>query len=153
LGVSPDASPEQIRSAYRALVTLFHPDRLRQVRPEVRAFAEERLKTLNQAYEIVGDPDRRAAYDRQAGVGRRPVRFDRHRPRASHGGQAAALLLDLSRTLGYSPRHLPPPTGRSVSGYRPSSQRAGFPASLAGERRRQPGRGAARAVFGRDFGG
>lgn len=64
LGVPRDATPDQIRSAYRALVQLFHPDRLRHLRPEVRAFAEERLKTLNQAYEVLGDPARRAAFDR-----------------------------------------------------------------------------------------
>lgn len=65
LGVAPGAAPEQIRAAYRALVQLFHPDRLRHLKPEVREFAEERLKTLNQAYEVLGDPARRAEYDRR----------------------------------------------------------------------------------------
>ena len=70
LGVPRDATPDQIRAAYRALVQLFHPDRLRHLRPEVRAFAEERLKTLNQAYEVLGDPDKRAAFNRtSAAVG------------------------------------------------------------------------------------
>ncbi len=64
LGVPREATPEHIRSAYRALVQLFHPDRLRHLRPEVRSFAEERLKTLNQAYEVLGDADKRAAFDR-----------------------------------------------------------------------------------------
>jgi hypothetical protein len=66
LGVPREATPEQIRAAYRALVQLFHPDRLRHLRPEVRAFAEERLKALNQAYDILSDPGKRAAYDRSA---------------------------------------------------------------------------------------
>ena len=35
LGVPRDATPEQIRTAYRALVQLFHPDRLRHLRPDV----------------------------------------------------------------------------------------------------------------------
>src|SRR5687768_12068893 len=56
LGVPRDATQDQVRSAYRSLVQLFHPDRLRHLRPEVRSFAEERLKTLNQAYEVLGDP-------------------------------------------------------------------------------------------------
>lgn len=64
LGVPREATPEQVRGAYRALVQLFHPDRLRHLRPEVRTFAEERLKSLNQAYEVLGDADRRAAFDR-----------------------------------------------------------------------------------------
>ena len=63
LGVPPDATPEQIRAAYRTLVQLFHPDRLSHLKPEARAFAEERLKTLNQAYAVLGDPARRSAYD------------------------------------------------------------------------------------------
>jgi hypothetical protein len=66
LGVPREAAPEQIRAAYRALVQLFHPDRLRHLRPEVRAFAEERLKALNQAYDVLSDPVKRAAYDRTA---------------------------------------------------------------------------------------
>ena len=64
LGVPRDATQDQVRSAYRSLVQLFHPDRLRHLRPEVRSFAEERLKTLNQAYEVLGDPAQRAAFDR-----------------------------------------------------------------------------------------
>src|SRR5438874_1464263 len=63
LGVPPEATPEEIRAAYRTLVQLFHPDRLAHLKPESRLFAEERLKTLNHAYEVLGDPARRAAYD------------------------------------------------------------------------------------------
>src|SRR6266852_4204858 len=63
LGVPPQAPPEQIRAAYRTLVQLFHPDRLAHLKPESRLFAEERLKALNRAYEVLGDPARRAAYD------------------------------------------------------------------------------------------
>jgi hypothetical protein len=63
LGVPPDATPDQIRAAYRTLVQLFHPDRLSHLKPESRTFAEERLRELNRAYEVLGDPARRAAYD------------------------------------------------------------------------------------------
>src|SRR5438874_5735330 len=63
LGVPPEATPEEIRAAYRTLVQLFHPDRLAHLKPESRLFAEERLKALNRAYEVLGDPARRAAYD------------------------------------------------------------------------------------------
>src|SRR5712692_7818651 len=63
LGVPPEATPEQIRAAYRTLVQLFHPDRLAHLKAESRLFAEERLKALNHAYEVLGDPARRAAYD------------------------------------------------------------------------------------------
>jgi hypothetical protein len=63
LGVPPEATQEEIRAAYRTLVQLFHPDRLAHLKPESRLFAEERLKSLNRAYEVLGDPARRAAYD------------------------------------------------------------------------------------------
>src|SRR5438105_2999750 len=63
LGVPPEATAEEIRAAYRTLVQLFHPDRLAHLKLESRQFAEERLKALNRAYEVLGDPARRAAYD------------------------------------------------------------------------------------------
>ncbi len=63
LDVPPDASAEQIRSAYRILVQLHHPDRLQQVSPGVRQYAEERLKKINEAYHVLGDAQRRSQYD------------------------------------------------------------------------------------------
>src|SRR5689334_6322863 len=63
LGVPPDASDAQIRAAYRTLVTLFHPDRLGHLKEQSRTFAEDRLKALNAAYEVLGDPAKRASYD------------------------------------------------------------------------------------------
>jgi curved DNA-binding protein CbpA len=65
LGVAPAAAPEEIRAAYRTLAQIFHPDRLSHLKPESRAFAEERLKALNAAYAVLSDPGRRAAYDAQ----------------------------------------------------------------------------------------
>ena len=63
LDLPPEATEEQIRAAYRILVQLHHPDRLQQVSASVRAYAEERLKKINEAYRVLGDPDRRASYD------------------------------------------------------------------------------------------
>jgi len=63
LGVPPEATADDIRSAYRTLVQLFHPDRLAHLKPESRAFAENSLREVNRAYEVLGDPARRAAYD------------------------------------------------------------------------------------------
>jgi hypothetical protein len=63
LGLAPGASPDEIRTAYRTLVQIFHPDRLSQFKPESRAFAEERMKGINQAYAVLSDPAKRAAYD------------------------------------------------------------------------------------------
>src|SRR5258705_11432545 len=63
LDLPPGATEEQIRAAYRILVQLHHPDRLQQVPANVRAYAEERLKKINEAYRVLGVPERRAAYD------------------------------------------------------------------------------------------
>src|SRR6266545_6312658 len=63
LGVPPEATDAQIRAAYRTLVQLFHPDRLGHLKEESRTFAEDRLKALNAAYEVLGDPAKRAKYD------------------------------------------------------------------------------------------
>ena len=64
LGVSRDASAEEIRRAYRRLARKYHPDVNRE------EGAEERFKEINEAYEVLGDEERRAAYDRfgHAGV-------------------------------------------------------------------------------------
>ncbi|HEV2661369.1 MAG TPA: DnaJ domain-containing protein, partial [Ktedonobacteraceae bacterium] len=56
LEVSRDASLAQIKRAYRRLVRLYHPDVNKQAR-------EDRIRQLNEAYEVLGDLARRAAYD------------------------------------------------------------------------------------------
>ncbi|HEY5931495.1 MAG TPA: DnaJ domain-containing protein, partial [Nitrospira sp.] len=59
LGVSREASDEDIKKAYRKLAFAHHPDR----NPN-KADAEERIREINVAYEIVGDPEKRRSYDR-----------------------------------------------------------------------------------------
>lgn len=61
LGVSPDADPAVIRAAYLALVRMHHPDG--ETDPEAHARAEQKTKSLNSAYSVLGDAKRRAAYD------------------------------------------------------------------------------------------
>lgn len=57
LEVSPSASPEVIRAAYKSLIQRFHPDR----HPGDEAIAE-RAAAIAQAYDVLSDPARRAAY-------------------------------------------------------------------------------------------
>jgi molecular chaperone DnaJ len=59
LGVPRDVSDEDLKKAYRKLVLQYHPDR----NPGVKT-AEEKIREINAAYEVVGDPEKRQAYDR-----------------------------------------------------------------------------------------
>lgn len=58
LGVAPDASSKAIAQAYRALARSLHPD-LNPDDPD----AADRFKAVTEAYDTLGDPQRRAAYD------------------------------------------------------------------------------------------
>jgi len=60
LGVSRDASPEEIKKAYRKLALQYHPDKHP---PEKRKWAEEKFKEISEAYEVLMDPEKRRLYD------------------------------------------------------------------------------------------
>jgi molecular chaperone DnaJ len=59
LGVSREVSDDTIKKAYRKLVFEHHPDR----NPDSKE-AEARIREINAAYEIIGDPEKRRNYDR-----------------------------------------------------------------------------------------
>src|ERR1700751_4774666 len=59
LGVTRSASAEEVKRAYRKLAIQFHPDK----NPD-DAHAEEKFKELGEAYDVLMDADKRAAYDR-----------------------------------------------------------------------------------------
>lgn len=63
LGVSRNATQEEIKRAYKRLARQYHPDVNKS--PD----AEEKFKEINEAYQVLGDPEKRAQYDRFGRVG------------------------------------------------------------------------------------
>ena len=63
LEISENASAEEIKAAYHRLAFKYHPDRNNS------AYAEEQMKNINQAHDILSDPKYRAEYDRERRFG------------------------------------------------------------------------------------
>lgn len=59
LGLEVNASSDEIKFAYKALVKKFHPD----VNPQQREFFEKKSKAINEAYEILSNPSKKSSYD------------------------------------------------------------------------------------------
>jgi len=65
LGIRPGASAEEIKQGYRDRIQQYHPDFFAHEDHEwVRQQAEEMSKKLNEAWEVLGDSDKRREYDR-----------------------------------------------------------------------------------------
>ena len=67
LGVEKSASAADIKKAYRRLAMKYHPDRNQGDKA-----AEEKFKEIGEAYEVLGDEQKRAAYDRYGKAGVNP---------------------------------------------------------------------------------
>ncbi len=63
----PEASTAQISHAYRALLREHHPDTRTVEHAQQAAAADRALQQILSAYAVLGDPDRRADYDRRRG--------------------------------------------------------------------------------------
>jgi len=59
LGVNKTATADEIRSAYRKLARKYHPDVAKNKKE-----GEEKIKAINEAYEVLSDPEKRTKYDR-----------------------------------------------------------------------------------------
>jgi len=82
LDVPRTAGDDEIKKAYRKLAMTYHPDRNNGSKE-----AEERFKEITEAYDVLRDPQKRAAYDRYGEAGLR-------------GGTAGFHHVDLSEALG-----------------------------------------------------
>lgn len=63
LDVPPDADQATIRTAYLSQARRHHPDRHRGRGPAAAAAAEDRMRRINEAWEVLGDPPQRRSYD------------------------------------------------------------------------------------------
>src|SRR6185437_15551471 len=68
LGSNPNSSPAELRRNYRRLAFQHHPDR--ESDPDLRLSQQSTLRTLNEAYEALRDPERRSDYDAECGFAR-----------------------------------------------------------------------------------
>lgn len=63
LGVDKKASADELKSAYRKLAKKYHPDLYTNASEAEKKNAEEKFKEINHAYDVLSDPQKRAAYD------------------------------------------------------------------------------------------
>jgi molecular chaperone DnaJ len=100
LEVSPKATQDQIKKAYRRLAKIFHPDSNQTIRNE------EEIVRINAAYEILGDPQKRKTYDRQISPPAKPQKtttYKRHYKSRKNRGSSADAELEKWLNLVYQP--------------------------------------------------
>jgi curved DNA-binding protein len=101
LGVSKKADEKEIKRAYRKLAQKYHPDK----NPGNKS-AEEKFKAINEAYEVIGNPENRAKYDqlgqnyhRYQQMGGNPADFD-FSQWFSGGGRGERVNVDFGDIFG-----------------------------------------------------
>ena len=102
LGLEPDATADEIKRAYRKLALQYHPDR----NPDDKE-AEEKFKEINEAYQVLSDPEKRARYDqmrqqyeRWQRMGGGPGGFDWNQYAGAGPGGVHVEFRDLDDLLG-----------------------------------------------------
>ncbi|KAF1722598.1 DnaJ C-terminal domain-containing protein [Pseudoxanthomonas wuyuanensis] len=94
LGVEPSAGDAEIKTAYRRLARKYHPDVSKE------AGAEDQFKAVNEAYEALRDPQKRAAYDQLRARGYRPGEEFRPPPDFGQGGFGGGQGFDFEEVFG-----------------------------------------------------
>mmetsp|Transcript_24355 Transcript_24355/g.68271 ORF Transcript_24355/g.68271 Transcript_24355/m.68271 type:complete len:484 (+) Transcript_24355:91-1542(+) len=72
LGVGRDASKSEIKKAFRKLLLEKHPDKVSGAEEGAKDRAEKEMAKINQAYEVLSDPERRGKYDRGEDLDEQP---------------------------------------------------------------------------------
>ncbi len=123
LSVARDASPEQIKKAYRKLAQKLHPDR----NPD--PYASDMMGVVNASHDVLADPSRRAAYDAQLAANEHKARIDAARRKQAHAtrGQAVHVYAATSAAATAAPsqaaRSGPAPKSSSYASASPSRDR------------------------------
>lgn len=138
LGVSRDAADDEIKKAFRKLAKKCHPDVTGGDK-----IAEERFKVINEAYEVLSDPEKREQYD-QFGRGGPPPGFGHGWSDTSGGGFGGVNIEDILRGFGGFGRRGRGGFGGTSFGYEqmPPRGRRGGPGVSVHEAEPPPTRGA-----------
>ena len=83
LGISKSASADEIKKAYRKQALEWHPDRHK----DDKEAAEKRFKEINEAYQVLSDPQKRAAFDQYGSAAFAPGGAPGGNPFTGFGGQ------------------------------------------------------------------
>jgi molecular chaperone DnaJ len=86
LGLSKDASDKQVKQAYRKMARKYHPD----VNSGDKA-AEDKFKKINEAYEVLSDPEKRSKYDRYGEQWQYADQFEQQRGQQRYTRQGSAF--------------------------------------------------------------
>jgi len=109
LGVSKDASPEQVKRAFRKLALQYHPDKNKGDKE-----TEQRFKEIANAYEVLSDPDKRKAYDSRGAAGVEDMGFHGFQTNEDIFSSFGDVFGDLFADRYYG-RHPGPEPGRDLT--------------------------------------
>jgi curved DNA-binding protein len=129
LGVPKTAGEEEIRSAFRKLARKYHPD----VAKDKKA-AEEKFKEINEAYEVLGDPEKRKKYDQLGADWDRPGGFQ---PPPQWGPQQADIINGAAMAAAFNSNSAGPASVISLKLFSAEAAAVRLSVDLADVRRRR----------------